>query len=65
MFKVIVGNIGVVIETADEQTARWTFDEYVKLSNEPYGRCTGEPVTFMAGDEILLDYQPKPDMVEA
>ncbi len=65
MFKVLVGNIGMVIETKDEATARWTFDEYVKLSQEAYGRCTGEPVTLMAGDEILLDYAPATAMVEA
>ena len=65
MFKVIVGNIGMVIETSDEATARWTFDEYVKLSKEEYGRCTGEPVTLMAGDEILLDYAPAETMIEA
>lgn len=53
----------MVLETAEEATARWTFDLYVGISKANQGRGGNEPVTLFSGDEILLDYAP-PELVK-
>jgi hypothetical protein len=53
MYEVIVENIGKVYEGTDENFARKTFNDYVKLSKKGYGRAAGEGVILLKDNEIL------------
>lgn len=58
IYQVIVGNIGTVYSGNTEQTACDIFDEYVKMSQAPYGRASGESVTLMMDGEVALGHTP-------
>ncbi len=53
---VIVGNIGTVETTNDIEEAVLWYDEYVELSTNGCGRCAGEAITLMIGDEIVREH---------
>ncbi len=50
-----VGNIGN-IEYTNKKEAINTFNEYVKQSQDNYGRAAGESVYLIQGDGVLLEY---------
>lgn len=63
MFRVIVGNVGIVMTTENHddksmQDAKLCFSEYVNLSKAYYGRCAGENVVLMdvATGDIIEEY---------
>ena len=60
-YQVIVGNIGSVFIGENENKARQSFNECVKLSKNKYGRWAVEPVTLFKGDTIIKEYTPKGD----
>ena len=53
---VVVGNIGTVYAGDSVQTARHTFNEYVRQSIDNYGRAAGEDVTWFMDGEIEREY---------
>lgn len=55
--KIIVSNVGTVVETRSREEARRTYFDYVRLSNRQYGRVAGENVTWMHGEEIMKEHQ--------
>lgn len=57
MHRVIVSNVGMVVETASHEEARRTYFNYVRLSNRQYGRTAGENVTWVHGEEIIKEHQ--------
>lgn len=57
--RIIVGNIGTVIDRADERQAREVFTEYKEQSATGYGRAAYEQVTWMKGEEIYKEFRPK------
>ena len=62
--QVVVGNIGIVCDTSDENEAASVFDEYVRLSKAKYGRVANEPVILMEVFEggtvhIVNEYTPQ------
>ncbi len=57
-YQVVVGNVGLVLDTDNMQTAARTFQEYVWKSLESEGRCSGEPVTLMRNGEPVQEFDP-------
>ena len=55
-YEVIVGNIGNVIRTNNEQVARESFNKYVEISKEENGRVSGEDVTLFDNGEPIEEY---------
>jgi hypothetical protein len=53
-FRVIVGNIGTVVETPDEQEAQSVYDTYVALARTGNGRSEF-PVTMLADGELYQE----------
>lgn len=58
MYSILVGNLGMVMETPNYVTAKWTFDEYVEASKQHNNRASGEPVTMMENGEIVMEFAP-------
>ena len=56
IYTVVVGNIGMVLETNQHSAAVRCFQDYVILSSDHFGRSAGEDVTMLRDDEILLAY---------
>ena len=56
IYTVVVGNIGMILETNHHTVAVRTFQDYVMLSSNNAGRAAGEDVTLFRGDEPLLEY---------
>ncbi len=64
MYTIIVGNLGQVGTCSKEKDARKTFDKYVGMSKDGYGRVSGEEVTVIETtthpyltDEIVAHYE--------
>ena len=57
-YRVTVDNIGLVLETYDESTARDTFDEYTRKSKAGEGRAAGERVYFFEDNTVTDEYDP-------
>jgi len=55
-YTVVVGNIGTVLETNNEEEAFETYREYVEMSKDNYGRAAGEDVVVFFKDDILVEY---------
>lgn len=55
-YTVVVGNVGRVVDTTDEEVARKTYEEYVGLSKQGNGRCAGEGVVMMADGEVVREH---------
>lgn len=53
MYTVIVGNIGTTGTFKSLKAARASFDEYVKMSVEGYGRSAGESVILLRNNEPI------------
>lgn len=64
-YSVIVGNVGTVHETNNRRTAVIEFNRAVTRSKTGAGRDAGEPVTLMADDEPVRDYEPQLSFDEA
>jgi hypothetical protein len=58
VWTVIVGNIGEVCCTTDEDEARRDFDYYREQSADNSGRAAGETVTLLEAGEIIEEYIP-------
>jgi hypothetical protein len=58
-YEVIVGNVGTVIETKDKEFAERVYKEYVQLSREVIGRCSGECVALFGNGELIRGYDPR------
>ena len=58
---VVVGNIGVVVETQSIGVAHDTFDGWMEMSKSKHGRASGETVTLMVDGEIMNEYTPISD----
>ena len=56
IYTVVVGNIGMIIETNQHSAAVRSFQDYVVLSSDNIGGAAGEDVTLFRGDEPLLEY---------
>ena len=57
-FSVLVGNVGHVHEGNNLMRARSVYADYVKQSQSPYGRASGEPVTLFHNGQIKAEYFP-------
>ena len=57
-YTVLVGNIGAVYDGDSRAAAMTAYEEYVRQSQNGYGRAAGEPVTVFEGTEILFEYDP-------
>lgn len=55
-FEVIVGNIGTVHAGNNIVSADCKYKTYVKSSQSPYGRASGETVTLLKNGEIVKEY---------
>lgn len=58
-FEIIVGNIGTVYRGNDRMEAENEFRECRELVDAPYGRASGESVTFMMDGDIHEEYWPE------
>lgn len=56
VYKVVVGNIGMVYTGDDYRQARDIFDIYVEQSQSNYGRASGEMVTLFDCDRLVREY---------
>jgi hypothetical protein len=54
--QVIVGNLGTVYQGTNGSLAGQTYREYVNLSNQAHGRCSGESVTWLRGGNIHMEF---------
>ncbi len=54
--EIVVGNIGVVLQTDDHREARISFVDYCKLSLDNTGRAGGESVTWMRDGELYREH---------
>jgi hypothetical protein len=57
VYTVIVGNIGTIGTFKSLTAARASFDEYVKMSVDGYGRAAGESVTLIRGEELIQEHE--------
>ena len=56
IYAVCVGNVGMVLETNQRSAAIRCFQDYVILSDDQFGRASGEDVTLFGDGEILLGH---------
>ena len=56
IYTVVVGNIGMILETNHHSVAIRTFQDYVMLSSNNAGSAAGEDVTLFRDEEPLLEY---------
>lgn len=54
-YALIVGSVGQVMQTDDLAEAMEEFNAYCCFAKNSYGRCAGEPVVLMDGDEIIKE----------
>lgn len=57
-YKVIVGNIGTVLDTDNFKEATSTYKRYCQISDANHGRVSNEPVTLFKNDEPWREYLP-------
>lgn len=55
-YEVIVGNLGLVHNSEDEEAAQRAWRDYAELSASGYGRVANEPVTLLKDDEIVREH---------
>ena len=56
IFQVIVGNIGMVLETNQRSAAVECFHDYVFESTGQHGRAAGEDVTLLEDEHIIAEH---------
>jgi hypothetical protein len=52
-YEVIVGNIGTVYSGSNYEEAEEEYKDYLDASQSPYGKASGEEVTFLKDNEIV------------
>lgn len=57
--EIVVENVGTVITTEDEAVAEKAYTNYVTLSRDGVGRCSGESVTWMRDDDVYREFDPR------
>jgi len=55
-YQVVVGNLGTVYDGDNSFAAEKNFQEYVKISNNDYGRVSNEPVTLFVDGEPEAEF---------
>ena len=63
-YRVIVGNIGTVLETSRLSAAEDVYKDYIELSRNNYGRAAGEAVTLLEDDEPIKEHHGYQHMFE-
>ena len=58
IWEVLVDNVGIVFIGSNGFNAIKSFNEYVALSKNSYGRMSGEKVYLIKNNEINKEYQP-------
>ena len=58
LHEVVVGNLGTVYSGADSLAAHKAYLGYVRASDAPYGRASGEGVTWLRDDDVYADHAP-------
>ncbi len=56
MYQVIVGNVGLVVDTDNKAEANVAFRQYVNNSKNNIGMASGETVTLMVDGELDLEH---------
>lgn len=63
-FEIIVGNVGTVYTGNNRVEAENEYRECCAMVDQPYGRASGEDVTFMMDGDIHEEYQSKAPQME-
>jgi hypothetical protein len=56
LYSVVVGNVGTVYAGDDVRLAHSTYWEYMRISQQPTGRASGEDVTMFMDGDIVREY---------
>lgn len=58
-YEVVVGSIGTVYRGRSRSIAFESFDGYKRRSKEGLGRASGESVTLIMDEDIVVEYVPE------
>lgn len=60
-YQIVVGNIGLVLDTDVLSAAHASYLDYINASKDGIGRAAHETVTMFSGGEPILEYYPPHD----